>query len=179
MILLAATANISLSEVRVRTYIVLSGLLLTVAYGEYVAIRLAGIDPDWSVMKALTFCSHREWVHLNTAPLHTLARLCGALLGLGLGLYARAKLDIDQYYVTQQHKRSYRHPTDMRIMSAMLAVCVYSYAESINLTHDPIELFYVLAFIKHTIVPIIVVAAVPPVVNQLHSLLHSYCILKR
>ncbi|XP_014665087.1 PREDICTED: glucose-6-phosphatase 2-like isoform X1 [Priapulus caudatus] len=171
MLLLAAMSTVALSAVRVRTYIITSALLLAGAYGLYVSLRLVGINPDWSVVKALTFCDNRAWVHLNTAPLHSLARLCGALLGLGLGLYAREHTNA--YHESQQHKRNHQHALDIRMVSAVLAVFLYKCAESIPLSQDPIELFYVAAFVKHTIVPVLVVAVVPVVANHLLTCFYS------
>lgn len=105
---------------------------------------------------------NRDWVHMNTVPFHTLARLTGAILGLGLGLRTTR-------YVSPIRTK---HPIEVKVLAATLALMMYNYMESIRLPIENLELFYILAFLKNLMLPYVTVAFIPYlslyVVRRLH-----------
>lgn len=62
----------------------IKSLLFTIsALGVYQGLLAQGINPDWSIAKALKWCKHQEWIYIDTTPFYALVRYSGAAFGLG------------------------------------------------------------------------------------------------
>ncbi|XP_034049261.1 glucose-6-phosphatase 3 [Thalassophryne amazonica] len=128
------------------------GLLLG-ALSLYAALQQLGIDLSWSVALAQKWCSHAEWIRLDTVPFSSLNRDCGALLGLGLSQYWK--------------------PGGWTLPWAPRALCVAF--SSMGLYHinrlplpvSPQGLFYFLFFVKFALVPQVVMVFVPGLIHFL------------
>lgn len=54
------------------------------AMATYGALRVAGVDPLWSVGKGLRWCVNKDFIHLDTTPFFSMTRYLGFCLGAGL-----------------------------------------------------------------------------------------------
>ncbi|CAB1338372.1 unnamed protein product [Coregonus sp. 'balchen'] len=107
----------------------------------------AGLRP------VLKWCSHSEWIRLDTAPFSSLTRDCGAILGLGLAQYWKPG--------------GYTLPWAPRALCLALCSMALYHVHRLPLPIQPQPLFYFLFFIKFTIVPQVVMIYVPGFVHLL------------
>nr|CAD7408792.1 unnamed protein product [Timema cristinae] len=76
-----------------RPILILAALFTTLlSVGAYWLQRLLGVDPQWSIKLAFKWCESPDFLHVNTTPLFSLVRSCGALLGIALATPLVARL---------------------------------------------------------------------------------------
>ncbi|XP_061612241.1 glucose-6-phosphatase 3 [Phyllopteryx taeniolatus] len=121
------------------------GLTVSLALGTLIlnaGLQQLGVDLTWSLVLAKKWCSHSEWVRPDVAPFTSLARDCGALLGLGLG----------QYFKPGGWPLSWR-PQALSLVLSSIALCWVCRAP---LPLRPPVFYYMLFFVKFALVPLIV-----------------------
>ncbi|XP_041714867.1 glucose-6-phosphatase 3 isoform X2 [Coregonus clupeaformis] len=128
------------------------GLLLS-AFLIHSGLTRLGFDLSWSIALAKKWCSHSEWIRLDTAPFSSLTRDCGAILGLGLAQYWKPG--------------GYTLPWAPRALCLALCSMALYHVHRLPLPIQPQPLFYFLFFIKFTIVPQVVMIYVPGFVHLL------------
>ncbi|XP_072229344.1 glucose-6-phosphatase 3 [Leuresthes tenuis] len=126
------------------------GLLLS-ALMLYAGLQQLGIDLSWSIALAKKWCSHAEWIRLDTAPFSSLTRDCGALLGLGLSQYWKPN--------------GWPLPWAPRALSLAISSMGLYHVNRLPLPVQPQVLFYGLFFVKFVLVPQIVMVLVPGLVH--------------
>ncbi|KAK2820641.1 hypothetical protein Q5P01_023600 [Channa striata] len=114
-------------------------------------LQQLGIDLSWSIALAKKWCSHAEWVRLDTAPLSSLTRDCGALLGLGLAQYWKPG--------------GWSLPWAPRALSLAITSMGLYHVNRLPLPVQPQGLFYGLVYFKFVIVPQIVMVWVPGLIH--------------
>ncbi|KAM4715389.1 glucose-6-phosphatase 3 [Anableps anableps] len=129
-----------------------AGLLLSTLMLN-VSLRQVGIDLSWSIDLATKWCSHPEWIHLDTVPFSSLSRDCGTILGLGLSLYWKPG--------------RWSLPWATRALCLAVSSIGLYHMNSLPLPVKPQGLFYSLVFIKFALVPQIVMVFVPGLVHVL------------
>uniref|UniRef100_A0A3Q3XKP2 Glucose-6-phosphatase 3 n=1 Tax=Mola mola TaxID=94237 RepID=A0A3Q3XKP2_MOLML len=104
-----------------------------------------------SIPLAKKWCSHAEWIRLDTAPFSALTRDCGALLGLGLA----------------QRWKPGGWPLSRAPKALSLAISSMGlyHINRLPLPVQPQGLFYGLFFLKFVIVPLLVVVLVPGLIH--------------
>ncbi|XP_037547137.1 glucose-6-phosphatase 3 [Nematolebias whitei] len=122
------------------------GLLLS-ALVLHVGLQQLGINLSWSIVLAKKWCSHPEWVRLDTAPFSSLTRDCGALLGLGLAQYWKPG--------------GWPLPWAPRALCLAISSMGLQHLNGLPLPGEPQGLFYGSFFIKFVLVPLIVMVLVP------------------
>ncbi|KAL2078657.1 hypothetical protein ACEWY4_026342 [Coilia grayii] len=121
----------------------------------HTALEKIGIPLSWSVALAKKWCAHPEWVRLDTSPFSSLMRDCGALIGLGLA---------------QSWKPGgWSLPRATRALCLALSAMALHHINRYSLPATNPVLFYILFFIKYTIVPQVVMLFIPGVVHFLTS----------
>ncbi|KPP62054.1 hypothetical protein Z043_119787 [Scleropages formosus] len=128
------------------------GLLLG-ALLFHAALERCGVNLSWSIALAKKWCSHPEWVRLDTTPFSSLARDCGAMLGLGLSQYWKPG--------------GWALPRAPRALCLALSAMVLYHFNRILLPTSPPLLFYCLFFIRYSLVPQVVMVFVPGLVHLL------------
>ncbi|XP_024866336.1 glucose-6-phosphatase 3 [Kryptolebias marmoratus] len=126
------------------------GLLLS-AVMLHVGLQQLGIDLSWSIALAKKWCSHAEWIRLDTAPFSSLTRDCGALLGLGLAQYWKPG--------------GWSLPWAPRALSLAVSSMGLYHVNRLPLPVRPQGLFYGLFFVKFVLVPQVVMVFVPGLVH--------------
>lgn len=106
-----------------------------------------------SIILAKRWCSHSEWVRMDTAPFSSLTRDAGALLGLGLAQYWRPG--------------GWALPWVPRTLCLALSSLALHYISSFQLPTVSPVLFYSLFFLKYTLVPQVVMVLIPGFVHLL------------
>uniref|UniRef100_A0A1A8N9G7 Glucose-6-phosphatase n=2 Tax=Nothobranchius rachovii TaxID=451742 RepID=A0A1A8N9G7_9TELE len=132
-------------------YFSFSFSLLLSALMVNVGLQQIGIDLSWSIALAKKWCSHAEWIRLDTAPFSSLTRDCGALLGLGLAEYWKPN--------------GWSLPWAPRALSLAFSSMGLYHVNRLPLPIQPQGLFYGLFFIKFVLVPQIVMVFVPGLVH--------------
>lgn len=117
----------------------------------HVALQQIGVDLSWSISAAKKWCSHAEWIRLDTAPFSSLTRDCGALLGMGLAQYWRP--------------RGWSLPLAPRALSLAISSMGLYHVNRLPLPVRPQALFYCLVFVKFIIVPQLVMVLVPGLIH--------------
>uniref|UniRef100_A0A3B4H7Q4 glucose-6-phosphatase n=1 Tax=Pundamilia nyererei TaxID=303518 RepID=A0A3B4H7Q4_9CICH len=113
----------------------------------HAGLKQLGIDLSWSIALAKKWCSHAEWIRLDTAPFSSLTRDCGALLGLGLAQYWKPG--------------GWSLPWAPRALSMAVSSMGLYHVNRLPLPVRPLGLFYSLFFVKFVLVPLIVMVLVP------------------
>lgn len=106
-----------------------------------------------SIVLAKRWCSHSEWVRMDTAPFSSLTRDTGALLGLGLAQFWKPG--------------GWTLPWVPRTLCLALSSLALHYVSSFQLPTVPPLLFYSLFFLKYTFVPQVVIVLIPGFVHLL------------
>ncbi|XP_015243202.1 PREDICTED: glucose-6-phosphatase 3 [Cyprinodon variegatus] len=128
-----------------------SAVLLLSALMLHAGLQQLSIDLSWSIALAKKWCSHAEWIRLDTAPFSSLTRDCGAILGLGLSLYWKPS--------------GWSLPWAPRALSLALSSMALYHVNRLPLPVNPQGLFYSLVFVKFALVPQIVMVLVPGLVH--------------
>ena len=74
--------SISTASLKTKHYITTAAALTLAAIVTYLLLLAVGVDPLWSVDKALKWCERRDWVNLDTSLFYSLVRDVSSLLGL-------------------------------------------------------------------------------------------------
>uniref|UniRef100_A0A3B4HCZ2 Glucose-6-phosphatase 3 n=1 Tax=Pundamilia nyererei TaxID=303518 RepID=A0A3B4HCZ2_9CICH len=112
----------------------------------HAGLKQLGIDLSWSIALAKKWCSHAEWIRLDTAPFSSLTRDCGALLGLGLAQYWKPG--------------GWSLPWAPRALSMAVSSMGLYHVNRLPLPVRPLGLFYSLFFVKFVLVPLIVMVLI-------------------
>lgn len=121
----------------------------------HVALQQIGVDLSWSIPMAKKWCSHAEWIRLDTTPFSSLTRDCGALLGMGLAQYWRPL--------------GWSLPLAPRALSLAISSMGLYHVNRLSLPVRPQLLFYCLVFVKFIIVPPLVMVLVPGLIHFVTS----------
>ncbi|XP_039977953.1 glucose-6-phosphatase-like isoform X2 [Xiphias gladius] len=144
-------------KAHLRSYFLISLLLLSLALFLYLCLQLVGINLLWSVEKARRWCRRAEWVSIDTNPLASLFRNTGTLLGLGLGLHSPLYAHTSRESLSRGTEGAiYR----FICLSATL-VLLQLFDSAFRPPVYSGALFYLLSFCKSATVPLATVAIVP------------------
>ncbi|XP_063238749.1 glucose-6-phosphatase 2 [Bacillus rossius redtenbacheri] len=129
--------------------------LCLVPVAAYWLQKLLGVDPQWSVRLAFKWCEHPEFLHVNTTPLFSLVRSCGALVGVALCCPLVFRL-------RQSGGRA------VRLIGSLLVAAIFQYATQLVPTHDA-ALFYTVQLILHVAQPCLLLLAAPRIASLLRA----------
>lgn len=151
-IMVAVTVSeIPVDRFKLRTYISFTVLMFASVAATYTAMSFYGIDPSWTVQKAVKNCIKKEWIHLDTTPFFSIMRYIGFFFGTGIALSLRRTSD----------KTSALNK--LLILALSFFACKFS--EAIKIPMDNMKLFYVMAFALNVALPVMFVAVIPKVVT--------------
>lgn len=149
----------TLERLNLRHYILSTGLLLFSALATFVVLRAMGINPMWSVDRAVKWCARQEYIHMDTTPFFSMMRYCGFLLGMGLAFNS------DLYMKLQSPAGQPSIPA--RIFTAFLCLIVAKLSEQIDLPKSNNQIFYGTAFLLNALLPFLFIAVLPHLTNRL------------
>ncbi|XP_036398853.1 glucose-6-phosphatase 3 [Megalops cyprinoides] len=127
--------------------------LLVGALLLHVGLEHLGVDLSWSIALAKRWCSQSEWIRPDTAPLSSLTRDCGAMLGLGLAQFWKPG--------------GWTLPWVPRALCLALSSLALYHVNRVPLPTSPPFLFYSLYFIRFALLPQVVMVFVPGFVHLL------------
>ncbi|XP_054724807.1 glucose-6-phosphatase catalytic subunit 1-like [Uloborus diversus] len=144
-------------------YCAITAGMLASALSMYSFLKAIGVDPMWSVSRAIKWCAKPEYVHLDTSPFFSMMRYCGFMFGMGFG------------FNSESFRRfsSNKVPLTMRIICAVLSVGVCKVSEKISFPKDNMTLFYIESFALNAVLAYAMIAVVPNVVSNLFPSKHK------
>lgn len=149
-------SNANTDALKRKHYIMGSAAMFISAMSVYAMIKSMGMDPLWSVNRAIKWCDKPENVHVDNTPFFSMIRYCGFLLGMGFGLFSPIYALASKVHFS----------TSMKIASAILAVSFAKASELIVLPKGNMQVLYVLSFALNAILPYVYIAVVPYVVAK-------------
>lgn len=152
-------SNLDTDSVTRRGYVKGSVAILTTAMATYTLLRVLGMNPMWSVDRALKWCAKREYVHLDTTPFFSLVRYVGFFFGMGMALTSNLNK-----YVSKVNFNTY-----MKLLCALLAVGLCRASEFIKISMFSTSVVYGLALIINAVLPYMFVAVIPYLVARTFS----------
>lgn len=139
-------------------YVFISAGLLASALSTYGVLRLMGVDPLWSVDRAVKWCVKQEYIHVDTTPFFSMMRYCAFPLGMGLvmtsGFYRRVVMATEFTW-------------SMRVAAAILSVGAGKMSEWVALPRNNVAVFYSSAFLFNALLAATMFGFVPYAVASL------------
>ena len=130
-------------------------VLLTSGVGLYFCLQFVGLDPEFSVPRAIEYCQERSWVHPDTTPFYSLMRSTGELLGMAMiASSARDSL-------AKAEKQLIRRRGTMKLITKLVAlifslpVIAFFHSECVPSFSSSNFVFYAVALSKAALVPCI------------------------
>ncbi|RWS26625.1 glucose-6-phosphatase-like protein [Leptotrombidium deliense] len=151
-------SNLNIDRFQRKHYFAGTLFLLTSVLSTFVVLKAFGMNPMWSVDRALKWCAKREYVHLDTTPFFSVTRFAGFFLGMGIGLHSSLF----------KRASKVRFTTPMKILSAILSLAACKASEFIALPSNTL-LFYSSAFAISSILPLIFIALIPFIIAKIAS----------
>ncbi|XP_077357710.1 glucose-6-phosphatase 3 [Festucalex cinctus] len=124
-------------------FVSIAAFLLHSTLMMHAVLKQLGVDLNWSLALAKKWCTHSEWLRPDVAPFTSLARDCGALLGLGLAQCWKPG--------------GWPLPPGQQVVSLVLTVAALYLLFCVPLPLQPMVIYYTLFFVKYAIMPQIVV----------------------
>ncbi|KAI1230272.1 Glucose-6-phosphatase [Lamprotornis superbus] len=140
-------------------YLGITLFLFSFTLGFYLLLWTFGVDLLWTLEKAQKWCSHPEWVHIDTTPFASLLRNLGILFGLGLALNSH------MYQESSRLKQGQQLPFRLGCIAASLLI-LHIFDAFKPPSHMQL-LFYALSFCKSAAVPLATVGLIPYCLSQL------------
>ncbi|KAF8764563.1 glucose-6-phosphatase 2-like [Argiope bruennichi] len=149
--------NITQQQVGTFLYCAITAGMLASALSMYAFLTAIGVDPMWSVGRAIKWCAKPEYVHLDTSPFFSMMRYCGFMFGMGFGFNSKS---------FKENSKS-KFTLAMRIACAIISVGVCKLSEKVSLLRINMFLFYVQAFLLNALLSYIMIAAAPYIVSKI------------
>ncbi|KAK2144875.1 hypothetical protein LSH36_723g01034 [Paralvinella palmiformis] len=146
------------TAVSLRTYVLLSPIIMMSAPMFYSLVSILGQDPVWSVTLSQTWCAKTEWVHLDTTLFYAATRDASVLLSTGLGLW-------------MTHNQLEQDGINGRvIVQTGVSVTFARLMERVKVNQQVPLLFYSVAFAKYFLLFTVMVVFVRKISNLLQPL---------
>ncbi|NWW65380.1 G6PC phosphatase, partial [Ifrita kowaldi] len=140
-------------------YLGITLFLFSFTLGFYLLLWTFGVDLLWTLEKAQKWCSHPEWVHIDTTPFASLLRNLGILFGLGLALNSH------MYQQSCRLRQGQQLP--FRLGCIAVSLLTLHIFDAFKPPSHMQLLFYALSFCKSAAVPLATVGLIPYCLSQL------------
>lgn len=152
LIAVTVSRSPSLQVLSTRQYLSITFAIIASVLGLHFIIKALGGDSMWSVEKAIKWCMHRSYIHIDSTPFYSFSRYSGVSLGLGLGLASK------MFKKTDQSRFSYKMIVSVAILNlAASATGVY-----IHKSLSPKMMgWYFLEFALNATIIFLIVAVIP------------------
>ncbi|KFM63746.1 Glucose-6-phosphatase, partial [Stegodyphus mimosarum] len=149
--------NIIQKHLNTFQYCAITAGMLASALSMYGFLKAIGVNPMWSVDRAIKWCAKPEYVHLDTSPFFSMMRYCGFMLGMGFGFNSQ--------YFKNASKQNFTMA--MRIVCALLSIGVCKLSEKIDFPKENMLLFYIESFFLNALLSYVMIAIVPNLVSKI------------
>lgn len=154
-----ALEDINQKQINTFSYCAITAGMLASAFSMYGFLIAIGVNPMWSVDRAIKWCAKPEYVHLDTSPFFSMMRYCGFIFGMGFG------------FNSSNFKRVMKENFTLakRIVCALLSVGICKLSEKISLPKDNMTVFYILAFFLNAGLAYVMISTVPNIISKMWS----------
>ena len=128
-----------------RSFLITGVVMLFGAVSSYYALILLGIDPMFSIPKALSHCDDPAWIHLDTTPFYSLMRSSGSIFGL-----AAASKFLPYNWILSDS----RSKID-RVVGALLSIGWIAVLNNVPVYAGSHILFYCVSLLKYMLLPLL------------------------
>jgi glucose-6-phosphatase len=142
--------------------------MLTVVAGTYSLLMYTGVDPGWTIAKAVKWCYKKEHVHMDTTPFFSIMRYTGFFLGAGIGLSAAPEPLVVRPPHTSRPNESMK-VRGINFLTAITSIVVIHLFNSVPIPTGNMIMFYSLSFLMNTVQPVLFIALIPRLVTRLFS----------
>lgn len=153
----AVVSKMNVEKVGMTTYTLGTIGMFASAMLTYFVIKHLGINPLWTVDRAMKWCFDPKHVHLDTTPM---TRYLGFFLGTGWALNSS---------LWSKTVKSNLGPLS-RIWVAVLSLMATKASERIPLPKNDLNVFYGLSFALNAALPIIFISILPYIVSLVASI---------
>lgn len=166
--------QIPLERLNKRHFALATVFMFATAMGTYALLRSLGVDPLWTVNKALRWCAKKEYIMLDTTPFFSMIRYLAFCLGAGLA-FDSSKLQTTAQAPPQNHLTVSDGAGHLllvrRIIAAGASIAFGQFLLSLPIPKSDIILFYVISFIMYTAFTYSIAGAIPRLVKRSYSAL--------
>ena len=128
-----------------RSFLITGVVMLFGAVSSYYALTLLGIDPMFSIPKALSHCDDPAWIHLDTTPFYSLMRSSGSIFGLA----AASK------FLRYNRILSDSRPKINRVVGTLLSIGSIAVLNNVPVYAGSNVLFYCISLVKYMLLPLL------------------------
>lgn len=138
-----------------------SCFMLVSAMTTYAGLQKLGVDPLWSVEKAMRWCVKKEYIHLDTTPFFSMMRYLGFALGSGLAFKTASQLASSSTKESRNGNLLAR-----RLLTALLSIGFGQLLFAVPVPKDNLKLFYVISLTMYTIFSYSIAQVVPAITKR-------------
>ncbi|GIY50182.1 glucose-6-phosphatase 2 [Caerostris extrusa] len=146
--------NINQKNFGILHYCAFTAGMLCSAFLVFEFLAVIGMDPMWTIDRAVKWCNNPDNIHLDTTPLYAMMRYCGFMFGMGFGF--------NSYSFATYTKETFS--TQMRVVCATLSVGGCLLSETIVFSKENMAFFYFQAFVLNAFLSYFMIAVVPQMV---------------
>ena len=151
-------SNVDTDSLSRRGYAIGTVCLIGSAMLTYAVLLATGLNPHWSVERALKWCAKREHVHLDTTPFFSMMRYTGFFLGMGLGLHSN----------TYRQSSNIRFDGKMKLASILLSLAASKAIEKVPIPASlPNPAIYTMVFTLNMILPFVFIGLIPYLISKI------------
>lgn len=157
------------------------------AMGTYAILRALGVDPLWTVNKAMRWCAKKEYIMLDTTPFFSMIRYLAFCLGAGLAFDSSKLIGVNKTQgepksditlsereqaetattTTSAYDKRHEHLLFFRrIIGAFSAVMFGQFLLSMPISKSNIAAFYLISFLMYTIMSYSFAGPIPRLVKR-------------
>lgn len=148
------------------------------ALGTYALLRSLGMDPLWSVHKAMRWCAKKEYIHLDTTPFFSMMRYLGVCLGAGLaydgskiiaasGSNEKKTQEIGDRYATKLNEQQTLVVLVRRALAALLAIGFGQFLLALPVPKSNLNVFYAISLVIYTAFAFVSAKTAPALAKRL------------
>lgn len=154
-----------------RHYFGATVFMFATAMGTYALLRSLGVDPLWTINKAMRWCAKKEYIMLDTTPFFSMIRYLAFFLGAGLAFNRNKLVAVNEKQIGGAQVNNGGHGGHLllfvrRLIGAFSAVMLVQFLLSLPIPKANVTLFYLISFLMYTLMAFSIAGPVPRLVKR-------------